>query len=32
MQLFGCNVVVLDDGFQHLPLKRDADIVLSERL
>jgi tetraacyldisaccharide 4'-kinase len=25
---FGCNVVVLDDGFQHLPLKRDADIVL----
>ena len=27
-ELFGCNVVVLDDGFQHLPLKRDADIVL----
>jgi tetraacyldisaccharide 4'-kinase len=28
LELFGCNVVVLDDGFQHLPLKRDADIVL----
>ncbi len=27
-ELFDCNVVVLDDGFQHLPLKRDADIVL----
>jgi tetraacyldisaccharide 4'-kinase len=27
-ELFGCNVVVLDDGFQHLTLKRDADIVL----
>ncbi len=27
-QLFGCNIVVLDDGFQHLPLRRDADIVL----
>jgi len=26
--LFGCNVVVLDDGFQHLGLKRDADIIL----
>lgn len=25
---FECDVVVLDDGFQHLPLKRDADIVL----
>ncbi len=25
---FGCNVIVLDDGFQHLQLKRDADIVL----
>jgi tetraacyldisaccharide 4'-kinase len=25
---FGCNVIVLDDGFQHLSLKRDADIVL----
>lgn len=27
-ELFGCNVVVLDDGFQHFPLKRDADVVL----
>jgi tetraacyldisaccharide 4'-kinase len=27
-EMFGCNVVVLDDGFQHLPLKRDADVVL----
>lgn len=27
-KLFGCNVVVLDDGFQHLQLARDADIVL----
>jgi len=27
-ELYGCNVVVLDDGFQHLALKRDADIVL----
>ncbi len=27
-ELFGCNIVVLDDGFQHLPLRRDADIVL----
>jgi tetraacyldisaccharide 4'-kinase len=27
-ELFGCNVIVLDDGFQHLPLKRDVDIVL----
>ncbi len=27
-KLFGCNVVVLDDGFQHLQLKRDLDIVL----
>lgn len=26
--LFACNVVILDDGFQHLPLNRDADIVL----
>ncbi len=26
--LFGCDVVVLDDGFQHLALERDADIVL----
>jgi tetraacyldisaccharide 4'-kinase len=27
-ELFGCRSVVLDDGFQHLPLKRNADIVL----
>ena len=27
-KLFGCNVVVLDDGFQHLQLDRDLDIVL----
>jgi tetraacyldisaccharide 4'-kinase len=26
--LFGCNVAVLDDGFQHHGLKRDMDIVL----
>ncbi|MFH1113153.1 MAG: tetraacyldisaccharide 4'-kinase [Pseudomonadota bacterium] len=26
--LFGCSVVVLDDGFQHLPLKRTVDVVL----
>jgi tetraacyldisaccharide 4'-kinase len=26
--LFGCNVAVLDDGFQHHDLKRDLDIVL----
>jgi len=26
--LFGSNVVILDDGFQHLPLARDVDIVL----
>jgi tetraacyldisaccharide 4'-kinase len=25
---FGCTVHVLDDGFQHFPLQRDADIVL----
>lgn len=25
---FGCDVAVLDDGFQHLRLKRDVDIVL----
>jgi len=25
---FECDVVILDDGFQHLPLRRDADIVL----
>lgn len=27
-RLFGCHVVILDDGFQHLPLHRHADIVL----
>lgn len=27
-ELFGCGAIVLDDGFQHLPLRRDADIVL----
>jgi tetraacyldisaccharide 4'-kinase len=27
-EMFGCDVIVLDDGFQHLPLKRDVDIVL----
>lgn len=27
-KLFGCNAVVLDDGFQHLQLERDLDIVL----
>jgi tetraacyldisaccharide 4'-kinase len=26
--LFGSDVVILDDGFQHLPLLRNADIVL----
>jgi tetraacyldisaccharide 4'-kinase len=27
-ELLGCRSIVLDDGFQHLPLKRNADIVL----
>ena len=27
-ELFNCDVVVLDDGFQHLRLSRDVDIVL----
>jgi tetraacyldisaccharide 4'-kinase len=27
-RLFGIDVVILDDGFQHLPLARDLDIVL----
>jgi tetraacyldisaccharide 4'-kinase len=27
-QLFAADVVVLDDGFQHLPLRRDLDIVI----
>src|SRR6476469_1889322 len=25
---FGCTVHVLDDGFQHFPLRRDADLVV----
>ena len=25
---FNCDVIVLDDGFQHLKLRRDADVVL----
>jgi tetraacyldisaccharide 4'-kinase len=25
---FGCQIILLDDGMQHLPLYRDADIVL----
>jgi tetraacyldisaccharide 4'-kinase len=28
---FGCTVHVLDDGFQHFPLRRDADIVVIGR-
>ncbi|MEJ2719260.1 MAG: tetraacyldisaccharide 4'-kinase [Deltaproteobacteria bacterium] len=28
VRLFHCDVIILDDGFQHLPLQRDADIVL----
>jgi tetraacyldisaccharide 4'-kinase len=28
---FGCTVHVLDDGFQHFPLARDADIVIVAR-
>lgn len=27
---FNCDIIVLDDGFQHLKLKRDIDIVLLE--
>jgi tetraacyldisaccharide 4'-kinase len=27
-RLFGCDVIVLDDGFQHMQLARDMDIVL----
>jgi len=27
-RLFACNIAVLDDGFQHLSLQRDADIAL----
>ena len=25
---YGCDVIILDDGFQHLPVKRDIDLVL----
>jgi len=28
VERFGCDIIVLDDGFQHLPLYRDVDIVL----
>jgi tetraacyldisaccharide 4'-kinase len=28
LELFGCDVIVLDDGFQHLSLKRNVDVVL----
>lgn len=27
-ELLGCDIIILDDGFQHLQLHRDADIVL----
>jgi len=27
-RLFACNIVILDDGFQHLALQRDVDVVL----
>jgi tetraacyldisaccharide 4'-kinase len=27
---FGCNFFILDDGFQHINLKRDMDIVLAD--
>ncbi len=26
--LFNCEIIILDDGFQHLKLKRDTDVVL----
>jgi tetraacyldisaccharide 4'-kinase len=26
--LFNCEIIILDDGFQHLSLKRDTDVVL----
>src|SRR4030095_1263679 len=26
--IYDCNVLILDDGFQHLPVTRDADLVL----
>lgn len=28
IQEFGCNVLILDDGFQHLSVQRDLDLVL----
>ena len=28
VEMYGSSVVILDDGFQHLPLSRDLDIVL----
>jgi len=28
VEKFGCNVVILDDGFSHLKVKRDLDLVL----
>ncbi|HET7317906.1 MAG TPA: tetraacyldisaccharide 4'-kinase [Nitrospirota bacterium] len=28
VETFGCGIVILDDGFQHIQLKRDLDIVL----
>ncbi len=30
-EAFGCEVVILDDGFQHLRLKRDVDILIITR-
>lgn len=28
IEKFGCDVIILDDGFQHFKLKRDIDVVL----
>jgi len=28
IEKFGCNILILDDGFQHLSVKRDLDLVL----
>ncbi len=28
LRRFSCNVLILDDGFQHLPLQRDANLLL----
>lgn len=28
VEKFGCDVLILDDGFQHLPVKRNLDLVL----